>query len=408
MHLAVISHKICRKSGISPSGFATDGGFPRQMEAISELFDSTKIIVPVERSKDENGLSPLVGKNVKIRKLSVPKGAGLRRKLDIPFWLARDGKIIWQEIKRADAVHALIPGDVGTIGLLFALLQRKPLFVRHCGNWLVQRTAAEKFWKWLIEKFAGGRNLMLATGGANRAPSEKNPNVKWIFSTSLREKEIAAAKPRSLTNDGKIKLLIACRQEPRKGTSILIESLPLILENFPNASLDVVGGGSLLDDLKVQAKILGIEQKIIFHGKIEQAKVIELMKRAHVFCFPTSASEGFPKVVLEALACGLPVVTTKVSVLPQLITGENGFLLDEPSPHNLAKAVEKICFDAKQYKKMSERAIETAREYSLENWRDRIGDHLRQTWNVASLSEKDENAARIERPFFQRFSAEQN
>jgi glycosyltransferase involved in cell wall biosynthesis len=258
MRLAIISHKVCRKADDSPSGFATDGGFPLQIGAISELFDKTEVVVPCDEIRKTAGLTPLVGKEMRICELSVPCGNGLKRKLAMPFWFLRNGKIIWRKIKAADAVHVPIPGDVGTIGFIFALLQKKPLFVRHCGNWLVERTTAEKFWKWLIEKCAGGRNLMLATGGARTSPSRKNPNVKWIFSTSLRQKEIAAAKPRELPADGKIKLIVACRQEPRKGTNILIESLPLILKKFPNAALDVAGDGSLLDELKKQAKILCI------------------------------------------------------------------------------------------------------------------------------------------------------
>ena len=49
--------------------------------------------------------------------------------------------------------------------MLFAFVLRKPLFVRHCGNWFVQTTAAEHFWKWFMVRFAGGRNVMIATGG---------------------------------------------------------------------------------------------------------------------------------------------------------------------------------------------------------------------------------------------------
>ena len=175
-----------------------DGGFPLQVRAISELFNETKVLVPCEKSQNTNGISPLFGKNLEVSPLSAPKGIGFRRKLDIPLWLLRNGRIIWKEIKNADAVHAPIPGDVGTIGMLFALLLRKPLFVRHCGNWLVQRTTAEHFWKWSMEYFAGGRNVMFATGGTENAPSERNSHIKWIFSTSLRQENIDKSRRRAI------------------------------------------------------------------------------------------------------------------------------------------------------------------------------------------------------------------
>ena len=190
MRLVVFSHKPCWRSDTSASGYATDGGFPMQMRALSELFEATVIVVPCAENKTRAGEMPLVGRNLSVIPVSFPPGAGLRRKLSIPLWLLRNGPALLREIRRTHAVHAPIPGDIGTVGMLLALLFRKPLFVRHCGNWFVQRTAAERFWKWFMERFAGGRNVMLATGGAVDRPSSRNPDVRWIFSTSLTEQEL--------------------------------------------------------------------------------------------------------------------------------------------------------------------------------------------------------------------------
>jgi glycosyltransferase involved in cell wall biosynthesis len=386
MKLAVISHKVCWHSADSPSGFTTDGGFPLQIKAISELFDETRVVVPCEKVDTPVGVSSLVGKNLKVSELSVPKGTGFARKLDIPFWLLQNGWKIWKEVRSSDAVHAPIPGDVGTIGMLFALLLRKRLFVRHCGNWFVQRTTAETFWKWSMERFAGGRNVMMATGGADSPPSIRNENVKWIFSTSLSRNEINSAVSHEFPVDGKLRLITACRLEERKGVDLLIESLPLILKKFPETTLEIVGGGSLLVKLMNRANELNLGTRIRFHGKVEHTRVIDLMKKADIFCFPTSASEGFPKVVLEALACGLPVLTTKVSVLPMLIGNGGGILLDSATSETIVDGLVRICEKPEVYEGMSACAVATASKYSLENWSSFIGESLRQSWKVSSLT----------------------
>lgn len=395
MHLAVVSHKVCWTSETSRSGYVTDGGFPLQMNALSELFSATTLIVPCAGPANGSGLSPLTGDELDVIPLSPPTGSGLVRKLKMPFWLLTNCSILWREILKADAVHAPIPGDVGTFGLLIALCLRKPLFVRHCGNWLVQQSAAEKFWKWIMERFAGGRNVMLATGGGIEVPSRRNPNIQWIFSSSLRSSQMEHVEPMSLPGDGSLRLMIACRQEEKKGTATVIDSIPLLQATFPNVTLDVVGGGSLLEKLNDRAGSLKIGDRVRFHGKVEQKSVLDLLKRSHIFCYPTSASEGFPKSVLEALASGLPVVTTRVSVLPELISTGGGILIDDPSPAAVAQAVLKITRDPGKYREMSSRAIRTAQDYTLEKWRDQIGHTLRSAWEVNELSNQKPSALKL-------------
>ena len=62
MKLAVFSHKLCWPSAASPSGYATDGGFPLQMQTLSELFDATTLVVPVADHAAVVGEMPLTGR----------------------------------------------------------------------------------------------------------------------------------------------------------------------------------------------------------------------------------------------------------------------------------------------------------------------------------------------------------
>jgi glycosyltransferase involved in cell wall biosynthesis len=383
MRLVVFSHKPCWYDPHSPLNFVTDGGFPFQMMALSQLFERTRLVVPCSNSTDSSGLLPLTGHNLSVRPLTPPRGRGLARKFLLPVWFVRNIGAIIQEIWRADAVHAPIPGDIGTIGMILAFLMRKPLFVRHCGNWFLPKTVAEHFWKWFMEQFAGGKQVMLATGGASHPPSLRNAAIRWIFSTTLTENELLACLERKqFPAQETVRLIIACRQDQEKGAGVVIESLPLILKNYPHVELDIVGDGLALADFKKQAAILGVDGHITFHGKVDHKTVLNLLRRAHLFCYPTRASEGFPKIVLEALACGLPVITTRVSVLPQLIGSGSGILLEEGTPGAVAKAVTTVLANEKLYCEMSEKALETARQYSLERWRDTIGERLRTAWQL--------------------------
>jgi glycosyltransferase involved in cell wall biosynthesis len=231
-----------------------------------------------------------------------------------------------------------------------------------------------------MERFAGGRNIMLATGGGPEPPS-RNPQVRWIFSSSLTNRELAGLR-QERSNQLRPRLIIACRQERAKGIGTVIESLPLIAQSFPDVTLDVLGDGSALMEFQNLANRLGVQDRIQFHRKVDHNRVLELLHESTLFCYPTRASEGFPKVVLEALASGLPVITTRVSVLPQLLASGCGVLLDSATPEELAAAVTLCLSDPRRYAAMTEQAFETARQYSLESWRDTIGDLVKSCWGM--------------------------
>jgi hypothetical protein len=354
------------------------------MRALSELFDSTTLLVPCAEPEKRDGEVPLQGHNLSVAQLGMPRGRGLMRKLGLMFWVVGNMPVIARELFKADAVHAAIPGDVGTIGMLLAFALRKRLFVRHCGNWLKPVTRAEHFWKWFMEMFAGGKQVMLATGGSPEPPSRRNAALRWIFSTTLTEDELQSCRVKQVSNSLDAKLIIVCRQDREKGTGVVIKSLPLLLNGFPDACLEVVGEGHCLGEFRTLAESLAVSDRVVFHGKLDHQGVVDLLKQASLFCYPTRASEGFPKVVLEALACGVPVVTTRVSVLPELMAAGGGELLDEATPEALAKAVIGILGDRDRYRKMSALAIETAEIYSLERWRDTIAVQLQSAWGEST------------------------
>ena len=385
MRLVVFSHKPCWSCEGAPAGYASDGGFPFQMNALAQLFDETVLLVPCGIQSKRAGEMAISGPGLRVAALPPVRGTGLWHKFLFPFWLVRCAPVLLRELFRADAVHAPIPGDVGTIGMLLAWIFRKPLFVRYCGNWLTVNTSADRFWHRFMERFAGGRNVMLATGGADHAPSARNPQIYWIFSTSLTEAELAELSDcQRVLKSGQLRLITVGRQEGAKGTELLIRALPQIHRQYPAAVLEVVGDGSGLAALKGLAMQLGLGASVVFRGKLNHTRVLECMQGADVFCLP-SQSEGFPKVVLEAMACGLPVLATPVSVLPRLLAAGGGELI-QPEPGAIARAVCDLVGDAPRYRGMSFRARATVADYSLERWRDTIGGRLETAWGALKVS----------------------
>ena len=154
------------------------------MRALSELFDETTLVLPVDGRGPRPGEIPLHGPRLRIAALRPLKSSGLLRRWAFPFWLLSQMPRMLREFFRADAVHAPIPGDVGTIGMLLAFVLRKPLFVRHCGNWFVQKTAPERY---------AGTIVSLPSDTATKAPFA--PPLMTTTAVPSRRRLRAASTP---------------------------------------------------------------------------------------------------------------------------------------------------------------------------------------------------------------------
>lgn len=384
MNLVVFSHKVVWASANSPLGYATDGGFVYHMEALALLFEQVRVVVPADKPSGA-GETPFTRPNVEVVPLKPITAKGIARKLLMPFWFLRQLPVFIKNMRWANCVHAPIPGDVGTIGMLLAHVSGKPLYVRYCGNWYKPGTAAEKAWKWYMQKYAGGKRVFLATGGGAHPPSPTNPAMDWIFSTSLWQNRIAANAVRGKVGDQwpNLKLIIACRQDEKKGTGRVLDAMGNLLPEFPHLTLQVLGDGPHLIQFQKQAVRLGISHAVTFRGSVGQAQVVEAMKQADLFCYPTDASEGFPKVVVEAMSCGLPVITTPVSVLATIIPqGNVGVLLQQNTPHCLATAIRGYVLNKLLLEEHSVNCFQFAQQFSLENWAEVTRKKLEAGWGV--------------------------
>ena len=381
MKLLVISHKETWADPASPCGYSTVGGFPFQMAAISELFDQTQLLLLQRAGPPPAGLRPLAGHNLLVQVLPEPAGANLSRKLALLIWLPRYFSAIWNAISQADAVHAPVPGDIGLVGILLTLAQGKPLFVRHCGTWAKPQSLADRFLFWLLERIAGGSNVVLATGGSEFRPSAVNRNIVWIFSTSLTREELNRIHPAQVWAPGSpLRLITVGRLAVAKNIQSILLALPAIRQVYPDVHLDIVGDGDyrwVLEELALQ---LRVNDSVTFYGNLEHKDVLAALSRSHLFVFP-SLREGFPKAVLEALACGLPVIATRTSAIPQLLKPGCGLLLDVPDTQSLQKAILSLISTPLTMAQMGLLAQCSVQGYTLEAWRDTIAAHLHVAWN---------------------------
>lgn len=125
----------------------------------------------------------------------------------------------------------------------------------------------------------------------------------------------------------------------RKGLRYLIRAMPDILNDHPNTGLVLVGGGDN-DSLEQLAERMGVRDNIRFEGFVPEDDLPDYYRAADVFVFP-SLLEGFGMVLVEAMASGLPVVSTTATAIPEVVD-DAGLLVPPRSESELASTISSL------------------------------------------------------------------
>jgi glycosyltransferase involved in cell wall biosynthesis len=141
--------------------------------------------------------------------------------------------------------------------------------------------------------------------------------------------------------------IIGCigRLVPQKGVMNFAKAIPLILKERNDLEFLIGGGGILFEEIEDELKANGSYDKVTLTGGIPYEKLPDYYNEMKLFVDPTY-TETIPTVIMEAMACGTPIVASPVDAIPDLIKdGENGFLMENNSPECIAKNVIKALDD---------------------------------------------------------------
>ncbi len=158
------------------------------------------------------------------------------------------------------------------------------------------------------------------------------------------------------------RLITVSRLTEKNGLLYLIKALPQILEEHPDARLEVIGYGPLQGQLQKTVEALGVAAAVEFKGHVPNERVNERLAAAAVFVRP-SLEEGFGIAFVEAMAIGLPVVGTKVGGITDIVTDRvNGLLVEPLDSQSLALAINELLGNHPLAKKLGANGAKSVRE----------------------------------------------
>jgi glycosyltransferase involved in cell wall biosynthesis len=170
-------------------------------------------------------------------------------------------------------------------------------------------------------------------------------------------------------------ILFAGRLHAQKDPTLLLAAFAAL--NDPKAHLLIAGDGDLRDEIKSQIASFGLSEQVTMLGPVAQAELAQLLRVCNAFVL-TSAYEGLPVVVLEALASGIPVVTTQCGETPNLLSAKSGIVCQERTREAVANALNRVLRHPDDYP--IEACIQAAEPYSARSVVSAVYSDMWQRW----------------------------
>lgn len=376
--LCVVSFKPCWQD--AEGHWRSDGGFPLQMAAVASLFDSVTLVI-VEVPTRPGGL--LLPAGARVIGLRSPSGSDAARKVSTLAGLGYYLRSIAAQVRKADVVHVPVPGDISLLGLVLALMFRKRLIARYGSSWALtkQTTLAQRITRLFMQRSAGGRNVMLATGVGATPPA---PRMRWIFSTAHTKAEMQSIRPNFDRGLGQPpRLVYIGRLSSEKGVAYLLRAVARLQRSAfqPLPHLTLLGDGPERQRLEDEIRELGIGSLVTFAGYLDRTSLSAQLTDADL-CVQPSLTEGFSKAWLDALAHGVPVVSSRVGAAPAVIgeAGHCGWLVPPGDDAALAEALRDVLSSAHDWPALRRRCRAQAEGWTLEGWAAEIGRICAEQW----------------------------
>jgi len=179
--------------------------------------------------------------------------------------------------------------------------------------------------------------------------------------------DIEITRKDRITTDKEFVILFAGSLRPVKGVKYLISAIKILVEKKINVKLIILGDGEDRVSLENLVQKEGLTNYVTFVGYRPHEEVMDFMRNSDIFVLP-SLSEGFPNVLLEAMATGSCIITTNVTGVSEIITdGENGILVEPGNSEMLGENILRLYYNEDLRKKISNGSLKTADNYLWSN-----------------------------------------
>lgn len=277
---------------------------------------------------------------------------------------------------KCDIIHAQ---SASSYGLLGALANFHPYVISVWGNDVYIFPHKNIIFKKILKYSLKKADVITSSSKtmANYSTMFTNKEILVTHGGIVLEQFKPLKRVDSIYKEGDIVIGTVKAIEEKYGSKDILDAYKILKDKYPSVSLKLlfVGRGSLIESLKIKACEYGFSDSVTFTGSIPYNQVASYHNMLDIYLAPsTDNSESFGVGVLEAAACGKPVIVSNIGGLPEVvIDNHTGFLVPPNSPEKLAEKIEKLIFDEqlrKQFGANGRRFVEEKYDY------DKILDYI--------------------------------
>lgn len=367
MNFLIITHVLHAKKQAEYLAYAP---YVKEMNLWLKYVDKVTIVAPLLADKEIRPIDiAYQHKNIDFRSIPAFDLLTLKSKLKTLLVLPIIFFKIIGAMRKADHIHLRCPGNIGLIGCIAQIFfPSKTKTAKYAGNWdpnskqplsyrLQKRILSNTF---LTKKM----NVLVYGDWKNQTK-----NIKSFFTATYRDNDKGEILKRTFNDT--IQFSFVGSLSPGKRPLLTIQIVEELRKRKYNVSLDVYGDGAKRKELEDYLEENNLNEYITLHGNVAAEQVKEVHKNAHFMMLP-SKSEGWPKVVAEAMFWGSLPIVTKISCVPYMLDHGNRGILIEPTVSNAVVEIEKVLQSDEVYQEKVTKAIEWSRIYTLDTFENEL------------------------------------
>lgn len=279
---------------------------------------------------------------------------------------------LWRAMGRADVAHVM--ANSGWSWHLFAApavwiarWRGVPVVVNYRGGYAAEFLAASR--RWIAPTLRRADALMVPSGFLKQVFADFGFAATVVPNAVDLERFGAAGES---APDAAVNILVTRNLEPLYDNATALEAFARVARAHPDATLTIAGSGPEEARLKAQAEGLGLATRVTFTGRVDSQDMPALYRRAGIALNPSQV-DNMPNSVLEAMAAGVAVVSTRVGGVPYIVEdGETALLVPPHDATAMAAALERLLDDPHLRARLAANGLRQVQQYAWPRVRDRL------------------------------------